>query len=79
MTGTHLLRRTAATQANDVTGDFFAVSQLLDHSSAKITERYVKRLPSQKRKVADALGGCLDRALAGALPSLVKTEVSNAA
>lgn len=63
VSGTHFLRRTAATQANDLTGDFFAVSQLLDHSSPKITERYVKKLPSQKRKMAEALNGVLKRNL----------------
>jgi len=29
--GTHMLRKTSATLANEVTGDFYAVSRLMDH------------------------------------------------
>lgn len=46
-------------QANEVTGDFYAVSKLMDHSSPDITLRYVAETGSQKRKVAEALNGVL--------------------
>jgi integrase len=29
--GTHMLRKTSATLANEETGDFYAVSKLMDH------------------------------------------------
>lgn len=53
--GTHLLRKTSATQANAITGDFFAVSQNLGHSSVEETKRYVEEVGEGKRKVAQAL------------------------
>lgn len=55
VSGTQMMRRTSATHANEVTGDFFAVSAQLDHSSPEVTKRYVKRVSSQKVKVANAL------------------------
>lgn len=62
VSGTHMLRKSAATLANDVMGDFHAVSSVLDHSSVAITERYVRRLPSQKRKFAEAINDVLTSA-----------------
>lgn len=59
VSGTHMLRKSSATLANDVMGDFHAVSSVLDHSSVAITERYVRRLPSQKRKFAEAINNVL--------------------
>jgi integrase len=59
VSGTHLLRKTAATQANRVTGDFYAVSRLLDHATPDVTMRYVEELDDQKRKVATALEGVM--------------------
>ena len=55
VSGTQMMRRTSATHANEATGDFFAVSVQLDHSSPEVTKRYVKRISSQKVKVASAL------------------------
>ena len=57
--GTHFLRATAATLANEATGDFYAVSKLLDHSNPNITLRYVAPTNSAKQKVADALNSVL--------------------
>lgn len=59
--GTHMLRKTAATVANEITGDFYAVSKLMDHSSPNITLRYVAQTSAGKRKVADALNSALVR------------------
>lgn len=64
VSGTQMMRRTSATHANDVTGDFFAVSAQLDHSSPEVTKRYVKRISSQKVKVAKALNEIGTRVLA---------------
>ncbi|GEM_PF-851900 len=63
VSGTHMLRKTSATQANEVTGDFYAVSKLLDHSSPSVTLRYVAQTNSQKVKIANALDGVVKRAL----------------
>ncbi len=63
VSGTQMMRRTSATHANDVTGDFYAVSAQLDHSSPEITKRYVKRISSQKVKVANALNEVGNRVL----------------
>lgn len=63
VSGTHMLRKTSATQANDATGDFYAVSRLLDHSSPEQTLKYVSQTTTQKRKVADALNEVLKEAL----------------
>ncbi len=63
VSGTHMMRRTAATLANEATGDFYAVSQLLDHSSPDITLRYIAQTSVQKHKVANALNGVLNSAL----------------
>ena len=60
-----MLRRTAATLANEVTGDFYAVSKLLDHSSQNITLRYVAQTSVQKQKVVVALNGVLENVLGG--------------
>jgi integrase len=61
--GTHMMRKTSATCANEATGDFFAVAQQLDHASPEVTKRYVKPVSSQKRKVASALDGVFRNAL----------------
>lgn len=53
--GTHLMRKTSATQANTETGDFHAVSLNLGHSSVEETKRYVEEVGDGKRKVAKAL------------------------
>ncbi|CAN5712524.1 hypothetical protein BH10BDE1_BH10BDE1_03390 [soil metagenome] len=53
--GTHLVRKTSATQANVATGDFHAVSLNLGHSSVEETKRYVEEVGEGKRKVALAL------------------------
>ena len=63
VSGTQMMRRTSATHANDITGDFFAVSAQLDHSSPEVTKRYVKRISSQKVKVANALNEIGNRVL----------------
>ena len=44
VSGTHMMRRTSATQANRVTGDFYAVSRLLDHSLPSVTLKYVEEV-----------------------------------
>ena len=49
------MRKTSATQANTVTGDFHAVSLNLGHSSVEETKRYVEEVSDGKRKVARAL------------------------
>ncbi len=59
LSGTHIMRKTSATLANEITGDFYAVSKLLDHSSPDITLRYVAQTTTQKKKVADALNAVL--------------------
>lgn len=64
--GTHLLRKTSATQANAITGDFFAVSQNLGHSSVEETKRYVDEVGDGKRKVARALNDVARSVLKGA-------------
>lgn len=61
--GTHLLRKTSATQANEATGDFHAVSKLLGHSSIAVTARYVAHTNAQKSKVANALNDVLTEVL----------------
>ena len=58
---THWVRKTSATLANQITGDFYAVSRLMDHSSPNITLRYVTPTNLEKRKVADALNSVLDQ------------------
>lgn len=63
VSGTHMMRRTSATLANEATGDFYAVSKLLDHSSPNVTLRYVAQTTAQKQKIATALNGVLDDAL----------------
>lgn len=65
VSGTHMMRRTSATLANEATGDFYAVSKLLDHSSPNVTLRYVAQTTAQKTKVANALNGVLGNALNG--------------
>ncbi len=57
--GTHFLRRTFATLANELTGDFYAVSKILDHSSTDVTQRYVRPMVSQAKRVAEAVNGAL--------------------
>ena len=59
--GTHMLRKTSATLANEVTGDFYAVSKLMDHSSPNVTLRYVAQTNAGKQKVARALNGILQK------------------
>jgi integrase len=69
VSGTHMLRKTSATQANEVTGDFHAVSKLLGHSSVNVTMKYVAQTSLQKQKVADALNSVARGALAsGVVP-----------
>jgi len=58
--GTHWVRKTSATLANQITGDFYAVSRLMDHSSPNVTLRYVAPTNLEKRKVADALNSVVD-------------------
>lgn len=55
VSGTHLMRKTSATQANRVTGDFYAVSKNLGHSSLEETQKYVELVDEGKHKVANAL------------------------
>lgn len=55
VSGTHLVRKTSATQANAATGDFRAVSENLGHSNLEETQRYVESVSDSKRKVARAL------------------------
>jgi integrase len=59
--GTHWVRKTSATLANQITGDFYAVSRLMDHSSPNVTLRYVAPTNLEKRKVADALNSVVER------------------
>jgi integrase len=59
--GTHWVRKTSATLANQITGDFYAVSRLMDHSSPNVTLRYVAPTNFEKRKVADALNSVVDQ------------------
>jgi integrase len=66
VSGTHMMRKTAATLANEATGDFYAVSKLLDHSSPEVTLRYVAQTTAQKHKIASALNDVLGDALSGA-------------
>jgi integrase len=63
VSGTHMLRKTAATLANEATGDFYAVSKLLDHSTPDVTLRYVSQTGIQKKKIASALDGLLRQAI----------------
>ena len=55
LSGTHMVRKTSATLANEVTGDFYAVSKLMGHSSPDITLRYVAQTSAGKQKIANAL------------------------
>lgn len=66
VSGTHMLRKTSATLANQATGDFYAVSKLLDHASPDVTLRYVAQTNASKQKVADALDGVLREAFGSA-------------
>ena len=43
VTGTHMLRKTSGTLARKITGDVYAASKLLDHSSVSITESITRR------------------------------------
>jgi integrase len=61
--GTHMVRRSSATHANRVTGDFFAVSLNLGHSNPEETTRYVSEMSEQKLKVANALNGIANEVL----------------
>ncbi len=66
--GTHMLRKTSATLANEATGDFYAVSKHLDHSSPNVTLRYVTQTNASKHKIADALNGVLTKNALDAVP-----------
>ncbi|MCM2281487.1 MAG: site-specific integrase [Bdellovibrionaceae bacterium] len=55
VSGTHFLRKTAATLANEAVGDIDAVSRFLGHSSVRVTRRYTGETDSQKVKVSRAL------------------------
>lgn len=60
VTGTHMLRKTSGTLARKLTGDVYAASKLLDHSSVNITEKfYQEELDEDKVMVANALNGIL--------------------
>ena len=60
VTGTHMLRKTSGTLARKITGDVYAASKLLDHSSVSITEKYYQEeLDEDKVMVANALNGVL--------------------
>ena len=60
VTGTQMLRKTSGTLARKITGDVYAASKLLDHSSVSITEKYYQEeLDEDKVMVADALNGVL--------------------
>ncbi|MGK5088056.1 tyrosine-type recombinase/integrase [Bdellovibrionota bacterium FG-2] len=76
VTGTHFLRKTSATLANEATGDLFAVQKLLDHSSPNVTMKYVASTLTQKQKMADALGGAANAAFASLAPSGPAAEPS---
>jgi hypothetical protein len=67
--GTHWIRKTSATLANQITGDFYAVSRLMDHSSPNVTLRYVSHTNFEKRKVADALNSVVDLRTQGTAPN----------
>lgn len=56
VSGTHFLRKTAATLANESLGDIDAVSRFLGHSSVRVTRRYTGETDRQKQKVSSALG-----------------------
>jgi integrase len=56
VSGTHFLRKTAATLANEAVGDIDAVSRFLGHSSVRVTRRYAGETDAQKAKVSRALG-----------------------
>lgn len=56
VSGTHFMRRTAATLANDATGDIDAVSRFLGHTSVRVTRRYTGETDHQKQKISKALG-----------------------
>jgi integrase len=59
--GTHWIRKTSATLANQITGDFYAVSRLMDHSSPNVTLRYVSPTNAEKQKVANALNSVVNQ------------------
>lgn len=59
VSGTHFLRKTAATLANEALKDFDSVSRYLGHSSTRVTRKYVGETSSQKAAVASALGNVL--------------------
>ena len=77
--GTHLMRKTSATQANTVTGDFHAVSLNLGHSSVDETKRYVEEVNDGKRKVAKALNDVATLVLKGRHDPLRPTAEKQAA
>jgi integrase/recombinase XerD len=61
VSGTHLMRRTAATLTLLATGNVYAVKQLLGHSHLKTTEAYIDELVGgQPVKVASALNEVLE-------------------
>lgn len=62
LSGTHFLRKTSGTLARKLTGDVYAASKLLDHSSVSITEKYYQEeLDEDKIRVASALDSVLSR------------------
>lgn len=69
LSGTHLLRRTSATQANRLTNDFWAVSRNLGHLTLSETERYVGEVAESKVKVAAALNEVAKVALGSQWPA----------
>ncbi len=78
VTGTHFLRRTFATMANELTGDFYAVSKVLDHASTDVTQRYVRPMLSQNRKVSDAINQALfpHTSMLNSTPKLLEVRTS---
>jgi integrase len=64
VTGTHMLRKTSGTLARKITGDVYAASKLLGHSSVSITEKYYQEeLDEDKVMVAKALNGVLEHSV----------------
>ncbi len=55
VSGTHVMRKTSATQANASTGDVYAVSENLGHSNIEETLKYVEGVTEGRKKVANAL------------------------
>lgn len=57
--GTHFIRKSAATLANEITGDFFAVANQLGHADVQVTRKYCGHKNTAALKVAEALNSVL--------------------